>query len=46
LAAAPITLTRDDHRPSTTTRIVTVRNARIVVLKSVTVERRKDWLGF
>jgi len=44
--AAPITLTRDDHRPSTTTRIVTVRNARIVVLKSVTVERRKDWLGF
>lgn len=46
LAAAPITLTRDDHRPSTTTRIMTVRNGRIVVVKSVTVDRRQDWLGF
>ncbi len=46
LAASPITLARDDHRPSTTTRIVTVRNGRIVVLKQVTIERRKDWLGF
>jgi branched-chain amino acid transport system substrate-binding protein len=44
--AAPITLTRTDHRPSTTTRIVTVRNGRVTVLKSVTIERRSDWLGF
>jgi branched-chain amino acid transport system substrate-binding protein len=44
--AARISLTRADHRPSTTTRIVTVRNGRIVVLKQMTVERRKDWLGF
>lgn len=44
--AAPVTLARDDHRPSTTTRIVTVRNGRIVVVKQVTVNRRKDWLGF
>lgn len=44
--AAPVTLARDDHRPSTTTRIVTVRNGRVVVVKQVTVERRKDWLGF
>jgi len=41
-----VTLARDDHRPSTTTRIVTVRDGRITVVKSVTVERRKDWLGF
>ncbi len=44
--APPVTLTRDDHRPSTTTRIVTVRNGRITVLTTVTVDRRKDWLGF
>ncbi len=44
--AAPVTLARDDHRPSTTTRIVTVRSGRIVVVKQVTVDRRKDWLGF
>lgn len=44
--APSVTLTRTDHRPSTTTRIVTVRNGRIIVVKSVTVERRKDWLGF
>ncbi len=46
LAAAPITVTRTDHRPATTTRIVTVRNGRIQVVQAVTVERRKDWLGF
>src|SRR2546427_5163060 len=44
--APAVTLARDDHRPSTTTRIVTVRNGRITVVKLVTVERRKDWLGF
>ncbi|MGH2452719.1 MAG: ABC transporter substrate-binding protein [bacterium] len=44
--APAITVTRTDHRPSTTTRIMTVRNARIVVVESVTVERRKDWLGY
>ncbi|MCL6551857.1 MAG: ABC transporter substrate-binding protein [Firmicutes bacterium] len=44
--APPITLTRDDHRPSTTTRIMQVRNGRIVVVEQVTVERRKDWLGY
>src|SRR5439155_555907 len=44
--APVVTLARDDHRPSTTTRIVTVRDGRITVVKSVTVERRKDWLGF
>ncbi len=44
--AAPVTLARDDHRPSTTTRIVTVKNGRITILTTVTVERRKDWLGF
>ncbi len=46
LAAAPITITRDDHRPSTTTRIMQVKNGRIVVVEGVTVERRKDWLGY
>jgi len=46
LAAAPITLTRDDHRPSTTTRIMQVKNGRIVLVGTVTVERRKDWLGY
>jgi len=44
--AAPITVTRTDHRPSTTTRIVTVRNGRVTVLRTVTIERRRDWLGF
>ncbi len=44
--APPVTVTRDDHRPSTTTRIVTVRDGRVIVLKQVTIERRKDWLGF
>lgn len=44
--APAVTLTRTDHRPSTTTRIVTVKNGRVTVLKEVTVERRKDWLGF
>lgn len=44
--APPITITRTDHRPSTVTRIVTVRNGRIIVLRTVTIERRRDWLGF
>ncbi|MDR7481360.1 MAG: ABC transporter substrate-binding protein [Armatimonadota bacterium] len=44
--APPITLARDDHRPSTTTRIMQVRGGRIVVVEPVTVERRKDWLGY
>lgn len=44
--APPITLTRTDHRPSTTTRIVAVRSGRIQVVETVTVERRRDWLGF
>ncbi len=46
LAAAPITLIRTDHRPSTTTRIMQIKTGRITLVKSVTVERRKDWLGF
>ncbi len=44
--APVITVTRTDHRPSTTTRIVQVQNGRIVVVQTVTVERRKDWMGF
>jgi len=44
--AAPITLARDDHRPSTTTRIMQVKNGRIVLVETVTVERRRDWLGY
>jgi branched-chain amino acid transport system substrate-binding protein len=44
--AAPITLARDDHRPSTTTRIMQVKNGRVVLVETVTVERRKDWLGY
>ncbi len=44
--AAPITLARDDHRPSTTTRIMQVKNGRIVLVETVTVDRRKDWLGY
>jgi branched-chain amino acid transport system substrate-binding protein len=45
--APAITVTRTDHRPSTTTRIMVVRNGRIVVANpEVTVERRRDWLGF
>ncbi|MDQ7850305.1 MAG: ABC transporter substrate-binding protein [Armatimonadota bacterium] len=44
--APPITITRTDHRPSTTTRIVQVQDGRIRVVQGVTVERRPDWLGF
>ncbi len=44
--APPITLSRDDHRPSTTTRIMQIRNGKIVLADTVTVERRKDWLGY
>jgi branched-chain amino acid transport system substrate-binding protein len=44
--APAITLTRTDHRPSTTTRILTVKDGRVTVVTTVTVERRKDWLGF
>ncbi|MGH2626435.1 MAG: ABC transporter substrate-binding protein, partial [Anaerolineales bacterium] len=45
--APAITVTRADHRPSTTTRIMVVRSGRIVVADgNVTVERRRDWLGF
>jgi branched-chain amino acid transport system substrate-binding protein len=44
--AAPVTLTRTDHRASTTTRILTVKDGRVTVVTTVTVERRKDWLGF
>ena len=44
--APPITVTRTDHRPSTVTRIVVVKNGRIGVVEQVTVERRKDWLGY
>lgn len=43
--APAITITKTDHRPSTTTRIVTIRKGRIVVVKQITIERRKDWLG-
>jgi len=44
--APPITLSRTDHRPSTATRIVQIRNGRITPVKPVNVERRRDWLGF
>ena len=44
--APSITVTRTDHRPSTVTRIVVVKNGRIMVVEQVTVERRKDWLGY
>ncbi|MDR5683170.1 MAG: ABC transporter substrate-binding protein [Armatimonadota bacterium] len=44
--APPITLTRTDHRPSTTTRIMQIRGDRIRLVEQVTVERRRDWLGF
>lgn len=44
--APTITLARDDHRPSTTTRIMQVKNNRIVLVEQVAVERRKDWLGY
>jgi branched-chain amino acid transport system substrate-binding protein len=44
--APPITLTRTDHRPSTTTRIMQIRGGRIRFVEQVTVERRKDWLGW
>ncbi|MDQ7843281.1 MAG: ABC transporter substrate-binding protein [Armatimonadota bacterium] len=44
--APAVTLTRTDHRPSTTTRIMQIRSGRITLVKQVTIERRKDWLGF
>lgn len=44
--APAITLTRSDHRPSTITRIMQIKNGRITLAKQVTVERRKEWLGF
>lgn len=44
--APSITVTRTDHRPSTVTRIVVVKNGRITVVEQVSVERRKDWLGY
>ncbi|MDQ7857942.1 MAG: ABC transporter substrate-binding protein [Armatimonadota bacterium] len=44
--APPITLARDDHRPSTTTRIMQIKGGRIVLVEQVTIERRRDWLGY
>ncbi len=44
--APVVNMSRDDHRPSTTTRIVTVKGGRVQVLETITVERRKNWLGF
>lgn len=44
--APPITITREDHRPSTTTRIMQIRGGKIRPVETVTVERRKDWLGW
>jgi branched-chain amino acid transport system substrate-binding protein len=44
--APAITLARDDHRPSTVTRIMQVQKGRIVLVDQVSVERRKDWLGY
>jgi branched-chain amino acid transport system substrate-binding protein len=44
--APAITLTRTDHRPSTITRIMQIKDGRITLVKQVSVERRKDWLGF
>jgi len=44
--APAITLTRTDHRPSTVTRIMQIRSGRIALVKQVTIERRRDWLGF
>ncbi|HEU5299962.1 MAG TPA: ABC transporter substrate-binding protein [bacterium] len=44
--APNITLARNDHRPSTTTRIMQIKNGRITLVKQVTIERRRDWLGF
>lgn len=44
--APQVTLSRTDHRPSTVTRIMQIRNGRITFVRTVTVERRKDWLGF
>lgn len=41
-----ISITADDHRPSTTTRIFVVKNGRITLAASVSVERRPNWLGF
>ena len=44
--APAVTLTRTDHRPSTITRIMQIKGGRITLVKQVSVERRKDWLGF
>jgi branched-chain amino acid transport system substrate-binding protein len=44
--APAITLARDDHRPSTVTRIMQVQKGRIVLVDQVSVDRRKDWLGY
>jgi branched-chain amino acid transport system substrate-binding protein len=44
--APAITLARDDHRPSTTTRIMQIQRGKIVLVEPVTVDRRKDWLGY
>jgi branched-chain amino acid transport system substrate-binding protein len=44
--APPITVTRTDHRPSTVTRIMIVKNGRIQVVEQVSVERRSNWLGY
>ena len=44
--APPVTVTREDHRPSTTTRIVQIRNGRMQIVQVVTVEKRKEWMGF
>jgi branched-chain amino acid transport system substrate-binding protein len=44
--APVINMARDDHRPSTTTRIMQIKAGRLTVVEQVTVERRKDWLGY
>ena len=44
--APAITLTRTDHRPSTITRVMLIKDGRITLVKQISVERRKDWLGF
>lgn len=44
--APAVTLTRTDHRPSTITRIMQIKEGRITLVKQVSVERRKEWLGF
>ena len=44
--APAITLARTDHRPSTITRVMQIKEGRITLVRQVSVERRKDWLGF